>query len=84
MRSDVRMISSLLPYCDAMFVDRECHGLLANIPVSHRPNYGCRVFSLTNRDEFLEYLRAIESAASADHLAMVAEVYGDRADTTGD
>jgi hypothetical protein len=30
MVSDFQMVSTLLPYCDAMLVDRECHGLLKN------------------------------------------------------
>jgi hypothetical protein len=78
--NDVSIVSTLIPYCDAMFVDRECYGLLNNIPKSHRTTYGCQVFSLTNRDAFLEYLREMERAAPAGHLADVAEVYGDSVD----
>lgn len=80
MLSDIRMISTLLPYCDAMLIDRECHGLLKNIPVAHRPHYSCRLFTASAREELLEYLRGIESGASAEHLAKVREVYGDRID----
>ncbi len=80
MLSDVQMISTLLPYCDAMLIDRECHGLLKNIPAAYRPDYSCHVFTASTRDELLEYLHGIERAASAEHLARVREVYGDRVD----
>jgi hypothetical protein len=80
MLSDIRMISTLLPYCDAMLIDRECHGLLKNIPAPYRPGYPCRVFTASGREELLEYLRGIERGASGEHLAKVREVYGDRID----
>lgn len=78
MSNDIQMIATLLPYCDAIFVDRECHGLLRNIPASHRPGYPCRVFSVSNKAEFLEFLTEIEAGASEEHMARLREVYGDR------
>jgi hypothetical protein len=77
MINDISVVSSLLPYCDAMFIDNECRGLLANIPVRHRPTYATRLFSRNNSDDFLSYLREIETNADSAILACVRSVYGD-------
>jgi len=79
--NDVSMVSMLMPYCDAMFVDKACHGLIRSIPGSHKPTYACGMFSVSNQDAFLEYLQEIEDSASPEHLAEVSEVYGNQADT---
>ena len=41
--------SRLLPYCDAMFVDRECRSVLANIPSRFRPQMVEGVYSMQTR-----------------------------------
>jgi hypothetical protein len=75
---DVRAISSYLPYCDAMFVDDHCAGLLRDEPIATRLRpWGARVFSNRTRDAFLEHLSKMEAAVPADHVALVQEVYGD-------
>ena len=76
MITDIGIVSSFLPYCDAMFVDRKCKSLLANIPKSHKLPYPCRVFSMANKDEFLQYLRDIRASATPEHIALLQEVYG--------
>ena len=75
--NDVDMLSAYLPYCDAMFVDREMHGLLDESPLKTALNYGAKVFSLRSKQEFLNHLDQIEKGASAEHMAKVREVYGD-------
>lgn len=74
--TDVQIISTLLPYCDAMFVDNECRSFLAERPLCDEINYGTKVFSYANRDEFIDYLDDIRLNASKKHLRKVAEVYG--------
>lgn len=74
--TDVQIISTLLPYCDAMFIDNECRGFLAERPLCNKINYETKVFSHTNKDEFLSYLDDIKSAATKEHLNKVEEVYG--------
>lgn len=78
MNQDLETISVLLPYCDAMFLDRECHSLLCEGPLLTRLDYGTRLFSKINKDEFFEYLDQIEQSASEVHLAALEEVYGER------
>jgi len=75
MVTDISIVSALLPYCDAMFVDRKCRSLLI-LPKSHELPYPCRVFSMANKDEFLQYLRDIRDRATPDHIALLQEVYG--------
>lgn len=74
--TDVQIISTLLPYCDAMFIDNECRSFLAERPLCYEINYGTKVFSYANRNEFIDYLDNIESEASEEHLKKVNEVYG--------
>jgi hypothetical protein len=77
MANDIGIVSSLLPYCDAMFIDNECRAMLENIPKKHAVPYSTRVFSLREGDTFLEYLRNIEESADKQILADVREVYGE-------
>ena len=77
MSNDINVVSSLMPYCDAMLVDNECRAMLANIPKAHALGYPTRVFSPATGTEFLDYLRLIESDAPREHLAEVRAVYGD-------
>jgi hypothetical protein len=49
MGNDVEVISALLPYCDAMFVDNECRELLRAIPKEYKFPFRCQVFSYNTR-----------------------------------
>jgi len=74
--NDVKVISTLLPYCDAMFIDNECRTLLLEKPLCDDINYGTKVFSLKNKEEFLKYLEQIKYSAPEEHMKAVEEVYG--------
>ncbi len=75
--SDVQFISTFLPYCDAILVDREMRGLLTQGQLSREvEKFGCHVFSASVRDELFDYLNAVEDKATEQHLRLVAEVYG--------
>lgn len=76
--NDISRVASILPYCDAIFVDREMYGLL-NHPKVNKDNearYGTQIYSAANKTDFVEYMDAIERGASKEHLAKVEEVYG--------
>jgi len=75
--NDVGMISTILPYSDVMFIDNECAGLMAEDPLKSELNYGAKIFSLSTRDKFDEYLDLILHSVSAAHLRKVREIYGD-------
>jgi hypothetical protein len=74
--NDVEIVSTLLPYCDAMFIDNECRALLQDIPKSHQLPYPCRVFSKKTGAEFIRYLTEIRDSATREHLKVMEEVYG--------
>lgn len=74
--TDVDVISCLLPYCDAMFLDVECWSYLSELKRSGRLSYDARVFSLRNKDEFADYLDALSAGASPEHHRLVREIYG--------
>ncbi len=73
---DIKIISTLLPYCDAMFIDNKCHAYLKEKPLCDEIGYGTAVFSQYSKEEFLEYLNEVEKNASKEHLDKVYEVYG--------
>lgn len=77
--TDVNAIASLLPYCDAMFIDNEMTGYLGERPLSEEvARYGTKIFSPNSKDEFLAFLEHSETQADPMHLRMVKHVYGDR------
>ena len=78
MIADLEIISVFLPYCDLMFVDNECRGLLLENPLRDLlTEFETEVYSAKVGDKFLERLGDIESGAAPDHLAALDEVYGD-------
>jgi len=76
MTNDIAMISSLLPYCDAIFIDNECHTYLNEKPLCDELNYGTKIFSPNNKNEFMLYLNSVEAGMPKEHLEKVIEVYG--------
>jgi len=76
MITDLNTVATLLPYCDAIFIDNRCADLLRTA-TEHVPlEYKALVFSTRNRDELLDWLGEIEAAADPQHLALVEDVYG--------
>lgn len=77
MKYDVDMISTLLPYCDAMLVDREMKGLLDHGEVKKRiKKFDTKILSLADKDEIIQFLDDLEKTAKPEHLKLVEEVYG--------
>jgi hypothetical protein len=74
--NDVDMLSTLLPYCDAMLVDNECRALWHDIPRDYRLPYPCALFSPNIGDKFLAFLRKIRDSATPEHLKIISEIYG--------
>jgi hypothetical protein len=78
MATDIKTVSRLLPYCDAMFVDNECRSLLANTPGRFKPALAERVYSMQTKEQFLAYLRGLKQNLSEEHIAGLREAYGDQ------
>lgn len=76
-KNDVDIVSTILPYCEAMFIDNEIRGFLSERPLCDRIKHKTRIFSFSNKEEFLRYLDDIKSSASKGHVEKVKEVYGE-------
>jgi hypothetical protein len=77
MANDIGIVSTLMPYCDAMFIDNECRAMLENIPKRHALAFPARIFSPRDGDTFLAYLKEVEENADKQILQDVRDVYGD-------
>jgi hypothetical protein len=75
---DVDAMSCLLPYCDAMFMDREVVGLWRDIQSSQsrRLPYDTKLFSMVSKSEFLSYLDGLEQAVPDKQRRYSDEVLG--------
>ncbi|MFC1498055.1 hypothetical protein ACFLS1_06260 [Verrucomicrobiota bacterium] len=74
---DVRAISSFLPYCDAMFVDKGCWTILTQNPVKDMLGFSTRVFSTANSNDFTNYLDEVSASMNAEHRKALVDVYGE-------
>lgn len=75
--NDVTTVATVMPACDAIYVDNEVAALLAEEPLRTQLDFGTHVFSQRTRHEFAAYLDNIRDAAPDEHAAAVREVYGD-------
>lgn len=75
--TDAMIVATLLPFCDAIFIEKQMAGFLRDRPLNSVLERMPRVFSLSNKTEFLKYLDDIERCAPQGHKDIVAEVYGD-------
>lgn len=74
--NDVRTISTYAPYVEALFIDKRCAALLREESIRAELDYKARIFSLSDPDEFLEYLREIEGRTPDDVREYAAMIYG--------
>lgn len=76
LRWDLQSISAYAPYVDAMFVDRQCHRLIRDTPLSDGIPGRLSVFSVENLDAFEVWLDGIEAAAPPGHFELLDQIYG--------
>jgi len=77
MSNDIEMVSTLLPYCDAMFIDKDMYSILNFGTVKKIiSKYKTKIFSLTNIDDFFNFLKKIEENTSRKHFQIVSNIYG--------
>lgn len=78
MINDVEMVSSYMPYVDAIFVDNDIRNLLQFGEVKKIiSKYKAKIFSPSNKEEFFDYLKKIEDDVSKNIKEKVLEVYGE-------
>lgn len=73
--NDVQAIATYAPYVDAMFVDRECAGLLREEPLASALGITQKVYSISNGDEFIEYLDSLSDLAPAEVQRHACDLY---------
>ena len=78
MTTDIDNVAHLLPYCDAMFLDKECRALMLNVPMHVRPDDAKKLYSMQVKVEFLAFLREIRDSITVEHVQAIREVYGDK------
>lgn len=76
MVNDVIALSVYMPFCDAMFVDKECHGFLNDEPLKSGLDYNTKIFSLNTKGDFLSFLDSISDNAPKGHFDIINEIYG--------
>lgn len=74
--NDVEAIAAYAPFVDAMFIDKECALLLSQGRPGKELNLRAKIFSLTNQDEFLEFLRGLEAQADDEMRRHAKIIYG--------
>ena len=70
MFNDINIVASILPYCDAIFIDQRLHDLFSDFP-----DYKGKLFSLNNKEKFLNYLERLEENVSTLYKELVAQIY---------
>lgn len=80
--ADVQFISSYLPYCDALFVDKESAALLKEFPKGTPPKFrltefNARVFSLGNKEQFLDYLDQLVADIPTEQMEILKDMEGE-------
>jgi hypothetical protein len=74
--NDVNTIATYAPYVDALFVDRRCAAILAEEPLASDLNYKAAIFSLSDTDAFIEYLKEIEASTPDEVREFAERIYG--------
>lgn len=77
MINDIEMVSTLLPYCDAIIVDGDMYSILNFGPVKKIvQQYGTKILSFSDKKELFEHLQEIKNKASKKHFQLIEKVYG--------
>jgi hypothetical protein len=74
--NDFTAIATYAPYVDAMFVDRQCASLLKQGRLRSELTYKARIFSMTNKEEFIQYLGGLCAGAPPDVQKLSQDLYG--------
>lgn len=75
--NDLDLLSTVLPYVDAVYTDDQFSGLLQEEPVASRLPSDARVFSNRTRNQFLRFLDDLRDEVPPEHSEQVVQVYGD-------
>ncbi|WP_201760252.1 hypothetical protein [Bradyrhizobium sp. AC87j1] len=74
--NDFTAIATYAPFVDAMFVDRQCASLLQQGRLRSELSFKARIFSMSNQQEFLDYLKQLGDSATDEVRQLANELYG--------
>ena len=74
--NDFAAIATYAPYVDAMFVDKQCAFLLKQGRLRSEISYKARIFSMSDQQEFLNYLKELGDSAPMDVQGLAQDLYG--------
>lgn len=75
MLNDFEAIAYFGPYVDAMLLDRECAGLVREMPADPSKLMRAKVFSLASGDAFIAYLDSLSDAAPKEVRQAAHDLY---------
>jgi hypothetical protein len=75
---DVQHAATYAPYCDAYFTDNAMAKLMKDQRVSVEADFGCKVFSVDSKDDFVAWLEALESQMTPEHAKDLSWAYPKR------
>jgi hypothetical protein len=74
--NDFSAVATYAPFVDAMFIDKECASLLQQGRLRSELSYKARIFSMSNKEEFLDYLEELGDSAADDVRQLANDLYG--------
>ena len=75
---DIQHAATYAPYCDGYFTDNAMTKLLKEQRVRVEQDYGCKVFSVDSKDDFLAWLETLKSRMTAEHANDLSWAYPHR------
>jgi hypothetical protein len=81
---DIQHAATYAPYCDAYFTDNDMAKLMKDKLVNVEADFGCRVFSVGSKGDFVAWLEALESQTTPEHAKDLSWAYPKRFPFHGD
>jgi hypothetical protein len=72
---DIQHGATYAPYCDGYFTDNAMAKLLKEQGVRVEEDFGCKVFSVDSKDDFLAWLETLRSRMTPEHANDLSWVY---------
>ena len=72
---DVQHAATYAPYCDAFFADNAMANIMKDKRVAVEKEWGCKVFSSSNRGQFSKWLGDLKASMTPQHLKDLAWAY---------
>jgi hypothetical protein len=75
---DIQHAATYAPYCDAYFTDNAMAKLMKDKRVNVEADFGCRVFSVDSKKDFVAWLEALEAQMTPEHAKDLSWAYPKR------